>query len=80
MNPRVTRSLKLLFLVLLVAFFSLPSVTDVANAAACNTSCWEDLCYVPYFECVGRGTAPSVCCRTANQCANFCGSDCPLFC
>lgn len=79
MTPRVTRSLKLLFLVLLVGFSSLLPAPNVADASSCVTGCWN-ICYSNYFECVGDGGSPSVCCQGANRCANYCGNDCPLFC
>ena len=78
MSPRVIRCLKLLFLVLLVCFFSLPTA-DIANAATCNPTCWNT-CYSNYFDCLDFGGTPSGCCVNANRCSRFCGSGCLLFC
>lgn len=79
MTPRVIRSLKLLFLVLLVTFLSLQPGGNVANAAVCGTSCWN-LCYANYFDCLDAGGTAATCCNSANRCARFCGAGCPLFC
>lgn len=65
--------------VMLFLLFSFPSQPSVKAFPGCSESCFQR-CYDNWHDCmVANGGNYAACCFY-NDCARFCGDDCPLFC